>query len=266
MEPTKCYPNIRQAIILLVFLFLLGTGVGIIVFVAGLPLGDPAGQAIVSVVGTAIILLWGIRRTRVSFRELCPFSSFRVIILVPLVLVIVGLGIILSEVDNVTRSFLPVPRFLVSVFRNVMGGGIVSLLCLSFFAPLTEELVFRGLILRGFLGHYTPRKAVFASAILFACFHLNPYQFFSGLCWGLLLAWLFLETRSLLPCLFVHSLCNAQGWIVMELLPLDIPGYTDVLSTNAQFQPLWFDLLGCFLLGVGLILLAKIIRHGYRQK
>ena len=60
---------------------------------------------------------------------------------------------------------------------------------------------------------------------------------------------------------------NSQEWIVVNVFQLDIPGYTAGTNgisqlTTVQFQPLWFDLLGCLLLGTGLILLIRVIRHG----
>jgi hypothetical protein len=81
---------------------------------------------------------------------------------------------------------------------------------------------------------------------------------------GLLLAWWFVETRSLVPCLFGHALANAVPVVVPRLLSVDIPGFTGGLSTAVEFQPLWFDLLGCLLVGVGLWLLARMFRKTVR--
>ena len=260
-KSNKYYPNIRQALLLLFFLFLLHGVLGIIIAFASPPLSLPVGVITVSLISAFAILFLGVRKTKVPFREVCPLSSFHPMVLIPIILVVVGLGIILSELDNVLRTVLPMPRGVAEVFKDLFGGGIASLLLLSLVAPLTEEFVFLGLILRGFLGNYTVRKAILVSSIIFACYHLNPYQFFSGLFLGLFLSWLFLKTGSLLPCLITHSLFNAQGWIIEHFLHLEIPGYASEVTANAQFQPLWFDLLGILLCGTGILFLTFLRQY-----
>ena len=113
-------------------------------------------------------------------------------------------------------------------------------------APLTEELLFRGLILRGFLRNYSQAKAVFVTAILFAIIHLNPWQFIGALLLGVIFGWWFVQTRSLIPCLFGHAVFNAFPLILSATVK--IPGYT---IGTATFQPLWLDILGLILVGIG---------------
>jgi hypothetical protein len=174
--------------------------------------------------------------------------------------ILIGFGIISSEVDNITRWFFPMPEFIAEALADLMGGSIIALMMLAVIAPANEELLFRGLILRGFLSRYTVRKAVLASAIIFALFHINPYQFFTAFFTGVFLAWLFLQTRSLWPCIAAHALYNLHLWVVNNVLTIDIPGYRGgaeaLLASHAvEFQPLWFDALGLLLLGIGLAFL-----------
>ena len=124
---------------------------------------------------------------------------------------------------------------------------------------LTEELLVRGLILRGFLGHYSARKAILASAMFFGVLHLNPWQFIGATALGILFAWWFIETRSMLPCFLGHAFANALPLAATTLLPFEIPGYTSYFRT-VQFQPLWFDLVGVILALVGIWLLIRQFR------
>jgi len=117
-------------------------------------------------------------------------------------------------------------------------------------APLTEELLFRGLILRGLLRHYTTRTAIIASAVLFGVFHLNPWQFLGATVLGVLFAWIFVRTGSLYPCIFGHAFANGVP-LIASVLKVDIVGFTSEL-TGVEFQPLWFDALGLVLSAVGL--------------
>lgn len=192
-----------------------------------------------------------------------PFTPFRASLLFPMSLTIIGLHILLSEMDNLLRTVLPMPTWCSEVLSDLTRGQTSlwgSVVLLVIVAPLTEELLFRGLILRGFLSHYTATKAVLASAMLFAVVHLNPWQAPAALVLGLLLAWWFLRTRSLLPCLFGHALGNALPFIFGVILQLKIRGFTGEFPREVEFQPLWFDALGILLAGVGLWLLTSMFR------
>jgi membrane protease YdiL (CAAX protease family) len=174
---------------------------------------------------------------------------------------IAGLSIVLSEVDNIFRTFVPFPDWLAQGFRDIGSGYWDSILALVIVAPLTEEFLFRGLFLQGFLSHYTVPKAMIASALLFGIGHLNPWQGLPAIFGGILFAWWFVQTRSLVPCLFGHALWNGLPILIALVFQLEIPGYTSVEFDKVQHQPLWFDLLGLVLLSVGVWLFAKISRQ-----
>ncbi|HET9642130.1 MAG TPA: CPBP family intramembrane glutamic endopeptidase [Burkholderiaceae bacterium] len=59
------------------------------------------------------------------------------------------------------------------------------------------ELLFRGLILQGFLRRYRPAVSLFASALLFGLAHGNVHQFLVAFPLGLANGWLVWRTRSL---------------------------------------------------------------------
>jgi hypothetical protein len=69
---------------------------------------------------------------------------------------------------------------------------------------------------------------------------------------GVIFGWWFVQTRSLIPCLFGHALTNAFPLILSTTV--EIPGYT--IGPNT-FQPLWFDILGLALFGIGGLLLIS---------
>ena len=93
-----------------------------------------------------------------------------------------------------------------ALIMSVRGGYfIVALL-----APVVEEMVFRGAVLRVLLrndNNSTPASpsstskivAVIVSALFFAFAHLNPAQMPHAFIIGILLGWLYLRTGSILP-------------------------------------------------------------------
>jgi membrane protease YdiL (CAAX protease family) len=75
-------------------------------------------------------------------------------------------------------------------------------------APVLEEMLFRGIILRGFLQQYSAARSITISALLFGVAHLNPDQFIVGVVLGLVNGWLYERTRSLWPCILLHGSYN----------------------------------------------------------
>jgi hypothetical protein len=101
------------------------------------------------------------------------------------------------------------------LFESDFGiwGGIVRVVVL---APVVEELIFRGVIFSGFKKNFRPIWAVILSALLFALFHLNPWQLGPTFLLGLLLGFVRLRTGSLLAAIFTHALHN--GMIFFSVL------------------------------------------------
>lgn len=80
-----------------------------------------------------------------------------------------------------------VPDFIKEFYDNMKLNPWSSFLTVVIFAPLFEELLCRGVILRGLLHHITPAKAIFWSALMFAVMHLNPWQALPAFMVGLLM-------------------------------------------------------------------------------
>jgi uncharacterized protein len=258
----RAYPRLGQAILLVGVL--LGAEVieGIILHLAG-P-GDAverAAELVLTALTYVLVLWWAWRRTEQSWREVFCFQPVRLTLFLPLLLITVGFSITGSEADNLFRFWLPIPTVFTDILRDVMRRDALSFAYIGLVGPIFEELLFRGLILHGFLRHYRRPTAVLASAVLFAVSHLNPIQVLPALVLGVTYAWLRIRTRSLWPCLVAHSLNNSLVWLLSVILPVPIPGYTLPESGLAVgvFQPLWFDLVGLLVLALGFIGLVRTL-------
>jgi membrane protease YdiL (CAAX protease family) len=259
-ERTRAFPSFWQAL-LLILLLLAGQGV-----VAGL-LGAAAGgrplpiwlqAAVANLVAFAVVLWLGVRIAGLRLGEVAPVHPVPGALLLAVVPLAAGLGILLSEVDNLFRSVVPAPRELLEQFialgRESPIGGLITLVVV---APLTEELFFRGLVLRAFLHRYSVGTAIVLSALLFAVGHANPWQFASAAVGGLLLGWLYWRTGSLIPCFLAHASFNGLSVVATHLLP-PIAGFTggDPFGP-VEFQPLWLNGLGVLLVVVGWLAVAR---------
>jgi len=105
-----------------------------------------------------------------------------------------------SRIDN------PMWRILTDV--DNLYGAAAAIWVLSFAAPVGEELVFRGLLLRSCLRHVSFFTANVLQALLFAAMHYDlaafPYLFAFGLAAG----WVARRSGGLLAPMVMHGVFN----------------------------------------------------------
>lgn len=77
-------------------------------------------------------------------------------------------------------------------------------------APIGEELIYRGIVLRC-SAKISQRFAIFFSAFIFGIMHGNPYQFVLGFLLGIPLAMVTLKTGSVIPAIICHMLNNLMA-------------------------------------------------------
>lgn len=222
----------------------------------------PLALGLINTVAIGVVIAAGILLLRGPLAEFLPFRRFSPWLVPPLVLSMAGVSIVLSEADNLMRTVLPMPAWIVAIVEQALLGGhspLASWILLVVIAPVTEELLFRGLVLNALLRRYSPLVAVLFSALLFALLHMNPWQLPVAMVSGVLLGWLYVRTRSLWPCLLGHAFMNT-GPNLGGLLPWEIPGYTSSIEGQITYQPWWFDLTGIALLVVGVGLMWGVLR------
>jgi membrane protease YdiL (CAAX protease family) len=205
-----------------------------------------------SVVAMVPVLGWGWWRSRLPFAEAFGFRRVSVGVLVAIVPFSIGGNFLLSEFNNLQQSLLPLPNFFEGLFLDLFNSPVMGFVVLAVIAPLTEEPLFRGLILGGLARRKRLRTSVLASAVAFSLMHCNPVQMPSALALGLVYAWIFVWTRSLWPCLLAHAVHNGIGHIVTHALQMEVRGY-NVQIEPWVFQPAWFNATGIGLVVLGVV-------------
>lgn len=96
--------------------------------------------------------------------------------------------------------------------------------------PLTEELVFRGLILR-YLRRAGARfwAANLIQALLFGCFHMNLIQGIYAFLLGLILGYLANHYRTLTACMLFHGFFNLFGTLLTDIESRFLDNYLQLL-------------------------------------
>ena len=151
----------------------------------------------------------------------------------------VGLGVILQV--TLPLLFLPLANLVgegeagqvvTDQIRQLggTGGRLAMALVVGVIAPVTEEVMFRGVLLKALEG-FGRRVALFASAAVFAGFHLFGLSgdFLRGvvlifptfLLMGLVLGWVTWRSKRLGPAIFIHSGFNLLALLVL-LMPPDL--------------------------------------------
>lgn len=103
------------------------------------------------------------------------------------------------------------------VLRERWGYVAVGLL-----APLVEELVFRGAILRALLRQWESRPwmCIAVSALIFAAAHGNPAQMPHAFIVGMLLGWMYRRTGSIVPGVAYHWVNNSVAYVMYNIYPV----------------------------------------------
>ena len=101
------------------------------------------------------------------------------------------------------------------IMKDRWGYFVVGLL-----APLAEEMVFRGAVLRSLLRwKQNPWVGIAISALLFAVVHMNPAQMPHAFLIGLLLGWMYWRTDSIVPGVVYHWVNNTVAYILYNIYP-----------------------------------------------
>ena len=261
------YPRIKNAILLCLLLLGIQLVIGLIIGVIQLVLDIPDASPITgvlfiltSLISFGTVFLIGFKKAKRNFNEIFKFNKVSPFLWVIVTILTIGLSIVVSEIDNLIQLILPMPEWIAEMFGTLLVDQplIISIIYIGLIAAFCEELFFRGLILDGFIKNYSKRKTIIITALLFGLIHMNPWQFVAGFIIGLVLAWICIETKSILLCIYMHFL-NNFGAIIMFRLSDVIPinGYN--VTTSAVFQPIWFTLSGLLLVSLGTFLLLKNI-------
>jgi len=119
-------------------------------------------------------------------------------------------------------------------------SSIVSLLSSLILAPIFEEIIFRGYILRGFLSTYSPIKAIISSAIIFGLVHFYPYQIIGAIPLGVFFGWIYYKTKSIGITIILHSFVNFiglfSGWLHFKYGNQTIESISDIYGNYSIYM------------------------------
>lgn len=254
-EISMAYPNLKQTIWLLFLLMLAFVVLALAVAIAGWKIEDDFVLGVLSLASFAAILGYVYRRTDMDWdyvRRLFN-TDFDLRVWPCVAITVVGLGTLDTELMKVVIRVVPVPEWMQEIYRSeilrrtsfpsaVFGAVIV--------APLSEELLFRGIFLSGLLTHYTRVSAVVWTSVLFGAMHFDLWRLVPIVISGVVWAWWVIRTGSLLPALFGHALNNLIAVTILHFYTrhLDLSGDLNEVG----FNPWWWSVSGVAMAALGL--------------
>ena len=137
-----------------------------------------------------------------------------------------GGNAILTALVSAFGSIITLVIFLKTKWTPLTRGYLLSkpwgYVAVGILAPLAEEVVFRGAILRTLLGIMSKKNhwvAIMISAAIFGAVHCNQAQFINALLMGLLLGWMYYRTGSLVPGILLHWVNNTMAYVLANIMP-----------------------------------------------
>jgi membrane protease YdiL (CAAX protease family) len=171
----------------------------------------PWGLALVEGLMVTAVWTFAVRRRRASWTSLGlrPVGP-RAMYLLPLGVMVVSLlsaAAYAAAVSGLGVDLLQPP----ALDRDILGTGVqrvVAVIAIVAWGPFAEELFFRGFILAALVEPLGPLRAAVVSSALFAAAHVSIGAALPVFVTGMLLAWLYLRTRSIWPLVTAHALQN----------------------------------------------------------
>ena len=142
--------------------------------------------------------------------------------------------------DAVNSQMPPMPDWLEQALGSLTEGTfLINFLAVSIFAPIFEEWLCRGTVLRGLLNYQKadgtrglkPGWAIVISALFFAVIHMNPWQAIPAFALGLLFGYVYYKTGSLKLTMLMHFTNNTAALLLSQYggWDEDIECWTDVM-------------------------------------
>ena len=112
---------------------------------------------------------------------------------------------------------IPMPDFINDAFEELAVSPIILIISVAIVAPIYEEIIFRGIFLKGMAKKMNPTVALVISALFFALVHLNIPQGINAFLLGLVIGAIYLKTESIYLSIFAHFVNNVLAITVSSM-------------------------------------------------
>lgn len=150
---------------------------------------------------------------------------------------------------------------IMEAMKTMTGGPLwSSFLVVAIFAPVFEEWLCRGMVLRGLLRNMKPGWAIVVSALFFALIHANPWQALNAFIIGVVMGYIYYKTGSLLLTMLIHFVNNGTSVILSDIDALkDFDYFKDMMPAGTYIAGI---VAAAVVMAAGIWLFSRIpLRH-----
>ena len=167
------------------------------------------------------------------------------------------------NMDAVNRLMPPMPEMLENILNSLVKGNFwLNFLSVSIFAPIFEEWLCRGMVLRGLLNAtrpdgstMKPAWAIIISSLFFAVIHMNPWQAIPAFALGCLFGYVYYRTGSLKLTMLMHFTNNT-----FSLIFSNIDKFKDAKTFFDIMSPLEYEVVAVVCVAVVILLFRTLNR------
>ena len=165
--------------------------------------------------------------------------------------------------EHIRELFSFFPMTDVEDVRPSLLVYILFFINICILAPIYEEMLFRGILLRRFTLRWSPQKSIIISSIIFGIIHLNPINAVFAFALGCVLGYAYLKTKNIVIPILLHSFNNFLAYLQFvytnQTTEMDLP------TTEAARQGLLLNVAFFFILTAVIIFLLVKYYKNFRQ-
>lgn len=207
-----------------------GIGVGLAIALAGIVLGfsiqdlNPLVSYIAPMVPVFAYILFKGNEAAAKALPAIPLSNFNPGKASPMaVVLLVAVSTVAAMIVTEPLSLVfPMPEAIKEVYKKMLSDTLWTTLSVAVAAPLIEEFLLRGVMMRGMLQYISPTKAILWSAFFFALIHLNLSQATGAFILGTFIGWIYYRTGSLWLAILIHFINNGLSTLFTIMYPENI--------------------------------------------
>ena len=182
-----------------------------------------------SILTLVVLIVMFLVRKKNPIKEV-QISAFKAGFILPVILVAVSTQLLLAAI----MSFVPFPQTAIDSYINNISLvtnkiSVLSLISVGVLAPITEEVIFRGLIFSRLRRGMPVYVAVIIQAVLFASLHVGIVWMLQVFVMGVIFALMTLKLGSIIPSIIAHMAVNVAGVLLNTLMPDELSDMTGYL-------------------------------------
>lgn len=127
------------------------------------------------------------------------------------------------------------------LMESALGGSqVLALLAAVILAPINEECIMRGLILKNLQRFFSTPAVIIIQAVMFGIFHGNWVQGLYVIPVGAALGYVAVKSRSVIPCIGMHLFYNLLSFLTALLPKFCQTGFFAVMAVVVCAAVVWF--------------------------